>query len=79
MSVFLSGALTMAYAVAALYFLRFWRDSHDRLFGFFSAAFWLLALQRAIVTLCDVGEMIYLVRALAFVLIIIAIVDKNRR
>ncbi len=79
MSVFLSGALTMAYAVAALYFLRFWRDSHDRLFGFFSAAFWLLALQRAIVTLCDVGEAIYLVRALAFVLIIIAIVDKNRR
>jgi len=79
MSVFLSGALTMAYAVAALYFLRFWRDSHDRLFGFFSAAFWLLALQRAVVTLCDVGEMIYLVRALAFVLIIIAIVDKNRR
>lgn len=79
MSVFLSGALTMAYAVAALFFLRFWRDSHDRLFGFFSAAFWLLALQRAVVTLCNVGEAIFLVRALAFVLIIIAIVDKNRR
>lgn len=79
MSTFLSGALTMAYAVAGLFFLRFWRDSHDRLFAFFSAAFWLLAVQRAVVTLCNVGEAIYLVRALAFILIIIAIVDKNRR
>ncbi|HEY6138784.1 MAG TPA: DUF5985 family protein [Thermoanaerobaculia bacterium] len=78
-ALFLSGALTMAYAVAALFFLRFWRDSRDRLFGFFSAAFWLLSVQRAIVTLCDVGETIYLLRALAFLLIIIAIVDKNRR
>jgi hypothetical protein len=79
MSTFLSGALTMAYAVAGLFFLRFWRDSRDRLFAFFSAAFWILAAQRAVVTLCNVGETIYLLRALAFVLIIIAIVDKNRR
>lgn len=76
---FLSGCLTMAYAVAGLFFLRFWRDSRDRLFAFFAAAFWILAAQRAIVTLADVGDSIYLLRALAFVLIIIAIVDKNRR
>ncbi|HKS25499.1 MAG TPA: DUF5985 family protein [Thermoanaerobaculia bacterium] len=79
MSMFLSGALTMGYAVAGLFFLRFWRDSHDRLFAFFSAAFWILAVQRTVVTLWHVGEAIYLFRALAFILIIIAIVDKNRR
>jgi Family of unknown function (DUF5985) len=79
MNAFVSGALTMGYAVAALFFLRFWRDSRDRLFAFFSAAFLILAVQRAIVTLCDVGEAIFLLRALAFVLIIIAIADKNRR
>ena len=78
-ALFLSGCLTMAYAVAGLFFLRFWRDSRDRLFGFFAAAFWLLAVQRAVVTLMDVSEIVYGLRALAFIVIILAIVDKNRR
>ena len=39
---FLSGVLTFGYAVAALYFLRFWRESRDPLFGWFAAAFALL-------------------------------------
>jgi len=76
---FLSGALVMAYVVAGCFFLRFRRDTGDRLFTFFAAAFWLLAIQRVIVTLAHPPETIYLLRALAFVLIIIAIIDKNRR
>ena len=75
---FISGALVMAYVVAGLFFLRFRRDSGDRLFAFFAAAFWLLAIQRVIVTLSHPSETIYLMRAAAFVLIIIAIIDKNR-
>ena len=78
-AVFISGCLTMAYAIAGLFFLRFWRTSRDRLFAFFAAAFWLLAVQRAVITLMHVSELVYLLRALAFVVIIVAIVDKNRR
>lgn len=78
-ALFLSGCLTMAYAVAGLFFLRFWRDSRDRLFAFFAAAFWILAAQRAVVTLINVSEIVYGLRALAFILIIVAIIDKNRR
>lgn len=75
---FLSGTLAMAYFVVSLFFLRFWRDSHDRLFAFFATAFLILAVQRTIVTLVRGPEAFYLMRAIAFLLIIVAIVDKNR-
>jgi hypothetical protein len=78
-AIFLSGCLTMAYAVVGFFFLRFWRTSRDRLFAFFAAAFWLLAVQRAVITLMNVSELVYLLRALAFLVIIAAIIDKNRR
>jgi hypothetical protein len=78
----ISGALVMGYFVAGLYFLRFWRDTRDRLFGIFAAAFWLLAAQRAALALTTdpTGEqlLLYSVRLLAFVLILAAIIDKNR-
>ncbi|HEX8321436.1 DUF5985 family protein [Longimicrobium sp.] len=82
MSQLISGALVMGYFVAGLYFLRFWRDTRDRLFGIFAAAFWLLAAQRAALALAadPNGEqvLLYSVRLLAFVLILAAIIDKNR-
>jgi hypothetical protein len=82
LSQLISGALVMGYFVAGLYFLRFWRDTRDRLFGIFAAAFWLLAAQRAALALTTdpTGEqlLLYSVRLLAFVLILAAIIDKNR-
>ena len=82
LSPFLSGVLVMGYFIAGLYFLRFWRDTRDRLFGIFAAAFWLLAAQRTALTLSsDPGGdqlMLYTVRLLAFVLLLAAILDKNR-
>jgi amino acid transporter len=82
LSQLISGALVMGYFVAGLYFLRFWRDTRDRLFGIFAAAFWLLAAQRAALALTvdPTGEQVvlYSVRLLAFVLILAAIIDKNR-
>jgi hypothetical protein len=75
---FLSGILAMGYAVASLFFLRFWRRTHDRLFAWFAAAFALLAVQRAVLSLAEPHEAFYLMRLAAFVLIIIAIADKNR-
>ena len=34
-SLLISGALTMGYLVAGLFFYRFWRESRDRLFLLF--------------------------------------------
>ena len=44
----------------------------------FASAFALLAIQRAVVALATDTTTIYLLRLLAFLLIIVAIVDKNR-
>lgn len=80
--VLLGGALFTGYLVAALFFLRFWRDSRDRLFAIFAAAFVLLALQRLLLAL-EISPMedavwSYVIRLLAFLLILFAIIDKNR-
>lgn len=78
---FISGALVMAYAVASLFLLKFWSQTRERLFVFFAAAFVLLGVQRLFLAL-GVSEqtalILYAVRALAFLLIIAAIIDKNR-
>lgn len=75
---FVSGLLAAGYAVAALFFLKFWRESRDRLFGFFSLGFLLLAAHRALLPVIEPVELLYTVRLLAFVLIAYAIVEKNR-
>ena len=75
---FLSGFLTMGYAVAALFFLRFWRDSRDRLFAFFAFGFALLAVQRALLPVVQPVEILYGVRLVAFLLMALAIIEKNR-
>jgi hypothetical protein len=78
----LAGAIVMGYAVCALFFLRFWRQTGDRLFLIFSLAFLLFALQRLALALTPTEEEsrtgLYLVRLLGFVLILGAILDKNR-
>ena len=80
---FISGLLVAGYAVAALFFLRFWRAARDSLFAWFAAAFALLALQRvALVSAASLPFEIhwyYLLRLLAFVFIIIGIAGKNAR
>lgn len=82
MTELLSGILTAGYALAGLHFLKFRQKTGDRLFLIFAIAFWVLAIQRvSLVLLSDVEEAIvylYMLRVVAFVLIIGAIVDKNR-
>ena len=77
-----SGMIISGYLVCGLFFLRFSNQTKDRLFTFFAAAFWLLALQRALLTLLTLTEtgvtVLYGVRAAAFILILWAIVDRNR-
>jgi hypothetical protein len=76
------GAIAMASFVATLFFLRFWRDTHDRFFLVFAIAFFIDALSRVALGLTSISEehepFFYLVRLVTFGLIIIAIVDKNR-
>lgn len=82
MSAMISGALAAGLAVAALFFLKFWFRTRDRLFAMFSIAFFLLALQRvAIVATSSWMEnavWLYSLRLLAFLVILVAIIDKNR-
>lgn len=80
----IAGALIVCDAVAGLLFLRFWADSRDRLFLAFSACFFLLGVQRlglalALITNWPGGTIgFFVLRATAFLLLVWAIVDKNR-
>lgn len=83
MTDFLNGATAMGCFVAALFFFRFYRQSTDRLFLFFGLAFSVFGLNRIVLALLDEGHeastYVYLSRLLAFVMILFAIVDKNRK
>lgn len=80
--VFLSGAVAMGYAVASLFFLRFWRRTHDRLFLAFAVAFLLLVLNSTLVSLSNLPlenrAILYLLRLAAFTIIIGAVIQKSR-
>ena len=80
---FLAGAVAVAYALAGIYFLRFWRRTGDPLFRSFAAAFGLLMANQVIVTvLGDADERTgyaYILRVVGFVLILFAIIRKNLR
>lgn len=79
---FFSGAVTCGFAVCALFFLRFWRQTRDAFFLAFATAFVLLGAGQAILTLADIPTEqrgpVYLVRLAAFTLILVGIVRKNR-
>lgn len=80
MRFFMAGLLTMGYAVTALFFLRYWKRSGERLFVFFAIAFALLAVQRlglAFLTIID-ADWLYALRLLAFLLLLAGILEKNR-
>jgi hypothetical protein len=80
---FLSGAVTLGFLLCGLHFLGFWKRTRDSLFLAFAFAFWLLGLNQAILALADIPveerSWVYLLRLAAFVLIIVAVVGKNRK
>lgn len=81
MTDFVSGLITMGFAVAGLFFLRFWVRTRDSLFAAFAVAFWLLAANQGLVAVLDAPReelsWVYLFRLAGFSLIIAAIVVKN--
>lgn len=73
----------MAAWLASLFFVRSWSVTRDRLFLFFGLAFAILALNwLGLGWLPFVSEThgeLYLLRLLAFTLIIVGVLHKNRR
>ncbi len=80
---FVSGAVTLGFLVIGLFFLRFWNQTRDILFAAFAAAFALLGLNQALLALTELQveerTWLYLLRLAAFLLIILAVLHKNRR
>ena len=78
---FFSGFLAAGFLVAALFFLRFWSRAKDGLFLAFAFAFALLSLQQFLTVFLGLPEedrtWIYVLRLIAFVTIIFAILRKN--
>jgi hypothetical protein len=77
----LTGAICMGSLLIALFFVRFWRDSGDRFFLYFAASFFIEGLHRLYSALHDAGgedsPLHYLIRLLAYGLILWAILEKN--
>jgi hypothetical protein len=82
MNEMLVGAIAMAWLVAALFFLRFWKTTKDRFFLFFSTAFLIEGFNRIIfwqtAGITEDIEAYYFIRLGAYGLILLAILDKNR-
>jgi len=81
-NVILWSMTAMACFGVSVCFLRFWRQTTDRLFGLFALAFALFGvnlLLLAIISRADESRhLIYLIRLAAFLVIMVAIIDKNR-
>ena len=81
MNAILVGAIAVAGLVAGLFFLRFWRATRDRFFLMFAVAFWIEGAHRLFIYNWlpdEAAPLHYLVRLVAYGLIVVAIVDKNR-
>lgn len=79
---FLNGMLAAACFVAALFFAKFWRSTRDAFFALFAGAFGSLGLCWTVLALTDPRAesrpYVYLLRLVGFLLILVAIVQKNR-
>ncbi len=80
---FIGGATMTAALVVALLFFRYWRQTHDRLFLMFAGGFVVFAVSRLILAFLEEDDegriFVYALRLLPFLLILAAIIDKNRR
>lgn len=79
MSNFLYGAIFMAAATAAIFFLRFYRRTRDRFFMYFFASFALESSSRLLAVMWgdQNNDWLYVLRIVTYALILIAIIDKN--
>lgn len=78
----LQGCIATLALIAGLFFLSFWRSTGDRFFLFFVASFWIEAVNRLLMGLMSRGgedsPVHYGIRLASYLLILIAIWEKNR-
>ncbi|MEN3292147.1 MAG: hypothetical protein V7642_1400 [Burkholderiales bacterium] len=79
----LVGAIAMGSFVAGLFFLRFWKSTGDRFFLFFAVSFFIEGLNRLLLgqSMQEEGpqqSIFYILRVIAYGLILYAIWEKNR-
>ncbi|HZQ62230.1 MAG TPA: DUF5985 family protein [Casimicrobiaceae bacterium] len=78
----LIGAIAVAALVIGLYFARFWKTTRDRFFLLFALAFWIEGADRVALwywpSADEAAPIAYVPRLLAYILIIVAVIDKNR-
>jgi hypothetical protein len=78
----LLGAAAMGSTTVAVFFVRFWHQTGDRLFAIFALAFAVDASMRVILAVSELPNeqepFFYLGRLVTFALIMFAIIDKNR-
>jgi hypothetical protein len=78
----IAGAIILGSWAVALFFLRFWKKTGDRLFGCFALAFFLFGFERVVMASLRIESefrgYVYVIRLIAFLVIIAGILDKNR-
>lgn len=79
---FLLGVVATTSLIAGIFFLRFWRDTHDLLFLAFAIAFLIEAADRTAMLFAEhpneASPWVYVVRLAAFLIILGGIIHKNR-
>ena len=73
----------MGSLIAALFFARFYRDTHEELFLYFAVAFGLEGINRTLLALWatppnEASPVFYMLRAVAYSVILFGIYRKNR-
>lgn len=80
---FFLGIIVTASLMAAAFFFKFWKQTRDALFLAFGIAFLIEGVNRIgflfVESPNEAGPTIYFVRLVAFLLIVGAIIKKNRR
>ena len=81
MNLFLYGTIFACAVTATVFFVRFWKETKDELFLYFALCFALLSIERLALAFLATGQeySVYLIRLFAFLVLIVAIVRKNRR
>jgi hypothetical protein len=81
MNVFLNGIIFASAFAATIFFFNSWQKTRDQLFFCFALAFALFGVERVVLTFFSKGVEynVYLIRLAGFLLILAAIVQKNRK
>jgi hypothetical protein len=76
------GAIALGSIAVSLFFFRFWKSTRDRFFLLFALSFLIEGVNRVVlyesVGLSEDAPIYYLIRLVAYGLILAAIIDKNR-